>query len=189
MAPKKRPPSYYRYRDSHPVISVVLTRGLKEELDKYRGELSYGKAIRRLLEEKAQEEMAYREKRKRFIEKLRKSDNDVGQLHPVIRTKYGIVEGLMRKEANLDWLEKFYEVNSLYGHYRIMANSNIQLEKPLEWWRDIVNKAAEELLKSGKDPEKGEILDQMIRDFGVDAEEIEMLLQKKYKPRLKRQIQ
>jgi hypothetical protein len=52
MAKRKYPPSYYRYRETHPAISVRLTKSLKEALDAYRGDLSYAKAIRKLLEEK-----------------------------------------------------------------------------------------------------------------------------------------
>jgi len=55
MASAKRhyPPSYYRYRERHPSISVRLSKELKEALDAYRGGLSYGRAIKRLLSEKA----------------------------------------------------------------------------------------------------------------------------------------
>ena len=52
MAKRKYPPSYYRYRETHPAISIRLTKSLKEALDAYRGDLSYAKAIRKLLEEK-----------------------------------------------------------------------------------------------------------------------------------------
>jgi hypothetical protein len=53
MSRRKYPPSYYRYRREHPAVVVRLTESLKKSLDVYRGELSYGKAIRKLLEEKA----------------------------------------------------------------------------------------------------------------------------------------
>lgn len=32
------PPAYYRYRKNHPVISVILTKELKELLDREKGE-------------------------------------------------------------------------------------------------------------------------------------------------------
>jgi len=53
MSRRKYPPSYYRYRKAHPAVVVRLTEPLKKSLDTYRGDLSYGKAIRKLLEEKA----------------------------------------------------------------------------------------------------------------------------------------
>jgi len=46
---KKRPPSYYRYKEKHPTVSVALTQELKDSLDKYRGDMSYGEAIKDLL--------------------------------------------------------------------------------------------------------------------------------------------
>jgi len=47
---KKYPPSFYRYRAKHPVISVTLTSDLKEVLDKHRGDLSYSQIVKRSLE-------------------------------------------------------------------------------------------------------------------------------------------
>ena len=49
---KKRSPAYYRYKEKHPTVSVVLTKDLKTALDKYKGGLSYGQAIKKLLTEK-----------------------------------------------------------------------------------------------------------------------------------------
>jgi hypothetical protein len=49
------PPAYYRYREKHPAVTIRVTKDLKGLLDSYRmslGNLSYGKAIKRLLEEK-----------------------------------------------------------------------------------------------------------------------------------------
>ncbi|MEM1547386.1 MAG: hypothetical protein QXE38_03725 [Candidatus Methanomethylicia archaeon] len=54
MAKRHYPPSYYRYRESHPAISIRLSKDLKEALDAYRGNLSYSEAIRKLLTEKAE---------------------------------------------------------------------------------------------------------------------------------------
>ena len=51
-AKRRYPPAYYRYREKHPSISVRLTKELKALLDAYRGGLSYGKAIKQLLQEK-----------------------------------------------------------------------------------------------------------------------------------------
>lgn len=48
---KKRSPAYYRYKEKHPVISAVLTDDLKEKLDNYKGEMSYGQGIKKLVSE------------------------------------------------------------------------------------------------------------------------------------------
>lgn len=48
--PERRSPSYYRYKKKHPTVSAVLTEDLKEALDRYEGELSYGQKIKKLLE-------------------------------------------------------------------------------------------------------------------------------------------
>jgi len=46
---KKVPPAVIRYRKSHPVIGFVLTAELKTLLDERRGNLSYGKFVKKLL--------------------------------------------------------------------------------------------------------------------------------------------
>ena len=48
---KKVPPAVIRYRKSHPVIGFVLTAELKTLLDERRGNLSYGKFVKKLLAE------------------------------------------------------------------------------------------------------------------------------------------
>jgi hypothetical protein len=53
---RKYPPAYYRYREKHPAVTIRVTKDLKGLLDSYRmslGNLSYGKAVKKLLEEKA----------------------------------------------------------------------------------------------------------------------------------------
>ena len=47
------PPAVTRYRQSHPTIGCVLTTELKQILDKWRGNLSYGAFIKKLLTETA----------------------------------------------------------------------------------------------------------------------------------------
>ena len=46
-----RPPAYDRYRKNHPIISLVLTKELKELLDaeKQKDDLSYSKLIRKFI--------------------------------------------------------------------------------------------------------------------------------------------
>lgn len=54
---KEYPPSYHRYRRENPTISCVLTRELRDQLDRYRRSLgeyvSYGQAVRMILQEKS----------------------------------------------------------------------------------------------------------------------------------------
>ncbi len=46
---KKRPPSYYRYKQKHPPVTITLTRDLKQLLDDVRGEKSYGVAMKGII--------------------------------------------------------------------------------------------------------------------------------------------
>jgi len=49
---RKVPPSVGKYRKAHPVVGCVLTTDLKNVLDRWRGSLSYGEFIKKLLTEK-----------------------------------------------------------------------------------------------------------------------------------------
>jgi hypothetical protein len=49
---RKIPPSVGKYRKAHPVVGCVLTTDLKNVLDRWRGSLSYGEFIKKLLTEK-----------------------------------------------------------------------------------------------------------------------------------------
>lgn len=51
-AKRHYPPAYYRYWRNHPAVTVRLTDDLKAHLDGYRVDLSYGKAIKKLLVER-----------------------------------------------------------------------------------------------------------------------------------------
>lgn len=53
--PKHYPPAYYRYRKNHPVISVVLTKELKELLDeeKKNDGVSYSQLIMKFIKQGA----------------------------------------------------------------------------------------------------------------------------------------
>jgi Zn-dependent oligopeptidase len=44
-AKAKHPPSYYKYRKEHPTVSIVLSQGTKDALDKARGEMTYAKFL------------------------------------------------------------------------------------------------------------------------------------------------
>ena len=43
------PPSYYKYREKTPTISIKLTKKTKEALDKARGKLSYSEFLKSLV--------------------------------------------------------------------------------------------------------------------------------------------
>jgi len=96
MAKRKYPPSYYRYRKTHPAISVRLTKSLKEALDAYRGDLSYAKAIRKLLEEK-EEVIKLTAELKAEVEEAKKRAKEEGfsaALHMFIDEPYMFYERL-----------------------------------------------------------------------------------------------
>lgn len=46
---KHKPPAWQRYREKHPTLSVVLSKELKETLDRVRGKMSYKDIIVKLL--------------------------------------------------------------------------------------------------------------------------------------------
>lgn len=46
----RKPPSRIKYEQSHPVVSVRVTKPLKKALDSQRGERSYAELIREALE-------------------------------------------------------------------------------------------------------------------------------------------
>lgn len=43
------PPSYYKYREKNPTISIKLTKKTKEALDKARGKLSYSEFLKSIV--------------------------------------------------------------------------------------------------------------------------------------------
>lgn len=42
---KHYPPAYYRYREKHPTVSIVLSKETKDALDRARGEMTYAKFL------------------------------------------------------------------------------------------------------------------------------------------------
>ena len=45
---KHYPPAYYRYREKHPTVSIVLSKETKDALDQARGEMTYAVFLRSL---------------------------------------------------------------------------------------------------------------------------------------------
>lgn len=53
---RKRPPAYYRYKEKHPTINVVITSELKDAIDKRKVPgTSYGQFIKNLLTKRMDE--------------------------------------------------------------------------------------------------------------------------------------
>ena len=46
---RKRPPSYYRYRETHRTIQIILTDNLKAIIDEKKGTRSYGEYIKSII--------------------------------------------------------------------------------------------------------------------------------------------
>jgi len=46
---RKRPPSYYRYRETHSTIQITLTDSLKAIIDEKRGTRSYGEYVKKII--------------------------------------------------------------------------------------------------------------------------------------------
>jgi hypothetical protein len=137
MAKRKYPPSYYRYRETHPAISVRLTKSLKEALDAYRGDLSYARAIRKLLEEK--EEVI---KLRAEIEKAKKKAEEEGYLkgfsaalHMFMNEPYMFYERLM-KEASKQNLKNF-EPALFTAPCSICGKPMVFTHKESNWQKEI----------------------------------------------------
>jgi len=45
---KHYPPAYYRYREKHPTVSIVLSKEIKDALDRARGEMTYAVFLKSL---------------------------------------------------------------------------------------------------------------------------------------------
>ncbi|MEM3334286.1 MAG: hypothetical protein QW745_08860 [Thermoplasmata archaeon] len=43
------PPSYYKYQEENPIITIRLTKNLREELDKVKGDMTYAQMIRKII--------------------------------------------------------------------------------------------------------------------------------------------
>ena len=118
-----------------------------------------------------------------IVEQIRISAEKRGQFYPVIRTNFGIAAGNTRLKANPAWTQEFRYVKTKYDHLAIMAVTNIFEEKPKEWWTDLLNQAAAELIQMGVEP--GRIVPRLVEDFGLHERRIYRLLGKEYKLKTK----
>ena len=69
------PQAYYRYNEKKPGIFIRLSKEIKNELDNYRGKMSYGEAVERLLDGvKASDKAEEGEEEKKYREDINKID-------------------------------------------------------------------------------------------------------------------
>lgn len=126
------------------------------------------------------EELTEKQKKhKKFIEELRHSVEVLGYLHPVLKSRFGIIAGNSRIEADLNWPVKEVFVDSPYEHYRLEAGDNQREEKDDEWWKSILIKAANELLNTGTP--KGKIAKKLHEEFPVGRDRLLRLLPADFK--------
>jgi len=72
---KHYPPAYYRYREKHPTVSIVLSKETKDALDQARGEMTYAKFLTSLFTpdgvfSQFQKERVFLEKEKKRLVKV-----------------------------------------------------------------------------------------------------------------------
>lgn len=91
----------------------------------------------------------------------KKSAESVGELYPVLKDEYGIIDGFHRKEDKPDWHEKIVKSGNLKEHYKKMLHANFQRRiVPEEQMKEWINGIAEELIKEGKEPPLGKLIDE-----------------------------
>jgi hypothetical protein len=130
--------------------------------------------------EKKDEELTEKQKEhKKFIEELRRSAEKLGHLHPVLKTRFGVVAGNSRLEADPNWPVKEVSVDSKYDFYRLTAGDNFREVKDDMWWADILLKAGNELLNIGTP--KGEIAKKLYDDFPIGRGRLLRLLPAAFK--------
>lgn len=115
-----------------------------------------------------------------IIEDLATSFKAIGPIYPVIKTKYGIASGNTRLKANSDWPVETREVRTKYEHLRLMANSNLHLEKSKPWWEHVIGEAANILFEDER-LEAGQVSGRLAKDFGLSQRTVLRYLPKKFK--------
>jgi hypothetical protein len=104
-----------------------------------------------------------------IIDDLAESFKKVGPMHVILKTKFGIVSGETRKKASekygLKWPEKEIEIKDEYDFLQKKAADNIHKEKDDQWWKQVVDKAAEVLINNNF--KVGEIAEKLLHDFPI----------------------
>jgi len=91
----------------------------------------------------------------------KKSAKSVGELYPVLEDEFGTIDGFHRKEDKPDWHTKKLQSGNLKEHYKKMLHANFQRRiVPEEQMKEWINGIAEELIKEGKEPPLGKLIDE-----------------------------
>jgi len=121
------------------------------------------------------------ERIKRHIEVLKESEQKIGQLTPVVISRFGVVSGSKRLKANPDWWRKQIDLDNEYDYWRLVANSNIQIEPNEAEWRTYVNKAIKALKELNKKITNKEVVERLMEDFGLPRTRIYNLMDDEFK--------
>ena len=121
------------------------------------------------------------EKLQEHIDALKESEAKVGQLLPVIDSKYGIISGHKRLMANPNWRKKTLDLNSKYNYWKLVANFNIQKEPSMEECKEYVNGAIAALMEERPGITKREIIKQLEKDSGLRRTKIYELMNDDFK--------
>jgi len=112
----------------------------------------------------------------------KKSAESVGQLYPVIKDEFGIVDGFHRKEDDPNWREEYTSSGTLKEHYKKMLHANFQRRiVPEEQMKEWINGIAEELEKEGT--ENGQYINRIFEELNgvISDETIRRYLDEKFK--------
>jgi len=99
------------------------------------------------------------------LEELKKSENKIGQIFPVIKDQHGnILDGFHRKRINPDWKETIVNVTDELQALQIRVHSNLLRRKVDEKEKQEWVKEARRILrnKNGIEPTQKEIADSVI---------------------------
>jgi len=125
--------------------------------------------------------MSMEKKLQEHIDALKESEAKVGQLLPVIDSKYGIISGHKRLRANPNWRRKKLDLDSEYDYWKLVANFNIQKEPSKKECIEYVNGAIAALKKEREGITNAEIIKQLEKDFGFSRSKIYELMGDEFK--------
>lgn len=117
----------------------------------------------------------------KHIDALKESEEKVGQLLPVIDSKYGVISGHKRLMANPNWRKKTLDLKSKYDYWKLVANFNIQKEPSKEECMEYVNGAIGALMDERKGITKAEIIAKLEKDSGLSRRKIYEFMDDEFK--------
>lgn len=126
-------------------------------------------------------ELKRKERLQRHIDMLKESSEKVGQLNPVVISQFGVVSGSKRLSADPNWRMKKVQLQDEYEHWKVVANSNIQMEPSQEEWRLYLSKAIDALLEKNKNLKREDIVKRLTEDFGLQKTKLYELIPEEYK--------